>query len=78
MLTLMLTLISILLGVRGNPTSPPLEVDKRDDIDITCFGKCFGIDRSRALDAIDWFCRTFDGFNLNYNIDEGTLAVAGN
>lgn len=78
MLALLLSVTVLFLTVCGNPISPTFDLEKRHDGDIMCYDRCYGIDRSRAAEAIDWFCSYFAATHLFYNAAEGQLAVSGN
>lgn len=77
MLASVLTTLLLLLNVSGNPITTTSNLEQRDDLDVMCYNKCYGVDRALAIDAINWLCTHFAGSHLYYNAVEGRLAVTG-
>ena len=42
----------------------PVDVHKRD-ASTQCYGRCFGIERDLAVEAVDWFCQKYEGFEID-------------
>lgn len=79
-LTLLLTLLSF---ASASPLTTTSDLLPRQEPNLYCINTCFGLDRARALEAIEWFCHENEGAHLAYydNFDTGvprTMAVSQN
>ena len=83
LLTLLFLALLAFFASATPSTTTSSALHPRQEPNLYCINTCFGLDRARALEAIEWFCHENEGAHLAYydNFDTGvvrTLAVSQN